>query len=70
MENKKIYINTPLAMSKLAHVNCLIGSMPVPFGLLQLNKPGLPYAGGDCDLPTSRDPRRGYFRMRQNRNDS
>ncbi|XP_063991001.1 polynucleotide 5'-hydroxyl-kinase NOL9 [Diachasmimorpha longicaudata] len=64
MTNEKLYINTPLSLSKLKHVNCLIGSLPVPSGLLQLNSPGSPYVGGEPELPTSRDPRRGYFRMR------
>lgn len=69
MDQKTIYINTPLSINELKYVNCLIGCMPVPSGLLQLNRTGLPYIGGDCNLPTSRDPRRGYFRMKY-RNDT
>ncbi|XP_015112095.1 polynucleotide 5'-hydroxyl-kinase NOL9 [Diachasma alloeum] len=64
MTNEKLYINTPLSLSKLKHVNCLIGALPVPSGLLQLSSPGLPYVGDNPELPTSRDSRRGYFRMR------
>ncbi|XP_011314586.1 polynucleotide 5'-hydroxyl-kinase NOL9 [Fopius arisanus] len=68
MTKEKLYINTPLSLSELKHVNCLIGSIPVPYGLLQLISLGLPYTGDECELPTSRDPRRGYLRMR-NRHD-
>ncbi|XP_035721327.1 polynucleotide 5'-hydroxyl-kinase NOL9-like [Vespa mandarinia] len=71
MEKEELYINTPLPLSLMRHVNCLIGSIPVPINLLQLNQPNVPYAGGNDALPTSRDPRRGYFRMRyQNRRTS
>ncbi|KAK0078908.1 hypothetical protein PV325_001975 [Microctonus aethiopoides] len=69
MDQKTMYINTPLSINELKYVNCLIGCMPVPSGLLQLNRTGLPYIGGDYNLPTSRDPRRGYFRMKY-RNDT
>ncbi|XP_012525433.1 polynucleotide 5'-hydroxyl-kinase NOL9 isoform X2 [Monomorium pharaonis] len=63
MERQEVYINTPLSISIMQHVNCLAGCMPVPPPLLQLNQ-GAPYVGGDAALPTSREPRRGYFRMR------
>ncbi|XP_057323868.1 polynucleotide 5'-hydroxyl-kinase NOL9-like [Microplitis mediator] len=64
MEQKKIYINTPLSIDVLQYVNCLIGSIQVPACLLQRNKSGLPYTSGKCNLPTSRDPRRGCFHMK------
>ncbi|XP_034948907.1 polynucleotide 5'-hydroxyl-kinase NOL9 [Chelonus insularis] len=67
MEKKKIYVNTPLSISMLSHVNCLIGCTPIPVGLLNLKRFGIPYTRGECDLPTSQDPRRGYFRMRHKR---
>ncbi|KAI4488846.1 hypothetical protein M0804_004344 [Polistes exclamans] len=63
-EKEEIYIVAPLPLALMQHVNCLIGSMPTPVNLLQLNQPDVPYAGGNNTLPTSRDPRRGYFRMR------
>ncbi|XP_057324389.1 polynucleotide 5'-hydroxyl-kinase NOL9-like [Microplitis mediator] len=55
MEQKNIYINTPLSIDVLRYVNFLIGSIQVPTCLLQRNKLGLPY--------TSRHPRR-CFRMK------
>ncbi|KAF7391609.1 hypothetical protein HZH68_011152 [Vespula germanica] len=64
MDKEEVYINTPLPLSLMRHVNCLIGSIPIPVNLLQLNQRNVPYAGGNDTLPTSRDPRRGYFRMR------
>ncbi|KAF7388933.1 hypothetical protein HZH66_010070 [Vespula vulgaris] len=64
MDKEEVYINTPLPLSLMRHVNCLIGSIPIPVNLLQLNQRNVPYAGGNDALPTSRDPRRGYFRMR------
>ncbi|XP_043676111.1 polynucleotide 5'-hydroxyl-kinase NOL9 isoform X2 [Vespula pensylvanica] len=63
-DKEEVYINTPLPLSLMRHVNCLIGSIPIPVNLLQLNQRNVPYAGGNDALPTSRDPRRGYFRMR------
>lgn len=63
MERQEVYINTPLPISIMQHVNCLAGCTPVPPALLQLHQ-GAPYVGGDATLPTSREPRRGYFRMR------
>ena len=64
-EREEVFINTPLPASMMQYVNCLVGCIPVPITLLQLNqqKP-VPYAGGNNVLPTSREPRRGYFRMR------
>ncbi|CAD6223056.1 GSCOCG00005372001-RA-CDS [Cotesia congregata] len=64
MEQEKIFLNTPLSVDELKYVNCLIGSIQVPAGLRQLNKSGLPYTSGECNLPTSRDPRRGCFHMK------
>lgn len=64
MEQEKIFLNTPLSVDELKYVNCLIGSIQVPVGLRQLNKSGLPYTSGECNLPTSRDPRRGCFHMK------
>ncbi|KAK2588191.1 hypothetical protein KPH14_004230 [Odynerus spinipes] len=63
-DKEEVYINTPLPLSLMQHVNCLVGCIPVPINLLQLNQRNVPYAGGNDTLPTSRDPRRGYFRMR------
>lgn len=63
MERQEVYINTPLPISIMQHVNCLAGCIPVPPSLLQLHQ-GAPYVGEDAALPTSRKPRRGYFRMR------
>ena len=66
MENKNLYLNTPIPRARLQHVNCLIGSVNVPSSLLQTDLENSPYTytGGDYDLPTSREPRRGYFRTR------
>ncbi|XP_077278296.1 polynucleotide 5'-hydroxyl-kinase NOL9 [Temnothorax americanus] len=63
MERQEVFINTPLPLSMMQHVNCLAGCIPVPPALLQLHQ-GAPYVGGNAALPTSREPRRGYFRMR------
>ncbi|XP_053999282.1 polynucleotide 5'-hydroxyl-kinase NOL9 [Hylaeus anthracinus] len=64
-EREEVYINTPLSPSMMQHVNCLAGCIPVPVTLLQLNQHrNAPYTGGNNVLPTSREPRRGYFRMR------
>ncbi|KAL0117277.1 hypothetical protein PUN28_010255 [Cardiocondyla obscurior] len=63
MERKVVFINTPLPLSMLRHVNCLAGCISVPPALLQLQQ-GAPYVGGSAELPTSREPRRGYFRMK------
>jgi len=63
MERQEVFINTPLSISIMQHVNCLAGCIPVPPALLQLHQ-GAPYVGGNVTLPTSREPRRGYFRMR------
>ncbi|XP_043253466.1 polynucleotide 5'-hydroxyl-kinase NOL9 isoform X1 [Colletes gigas] len=65
MEREEIFISTPLPLSTMQHVNCLTGCVPVPSALLQLNQHrNAPYTGENDVLPTSREPRRGYFRMR------
>lgn len=64
IDREEVYINTPLPLSLMQHVNCLVGCIPIPMSLLQLNQRNAPYVGGTATLPTSRDPRRGYFRMR------
>ncbi|KYM95710.1 Polynucleotide 5'-hydroxyl-kinase NOL9, partial [Cyphomyrmex costatus] len=70
MERQEVFIITPLPISIMQYVNCLVGCMPVPPTLLKLHQ-GAPYVGGNATLPTSREPRRGYFRMRyQNKNKS
>ncbi|KYN15327.1 Polynucleotide 5'-hydroxyl-kinase NOL9 [Trachymyrmex cornetzi] len=70
MERQEVFIITPLPISIMQHVNCLAGCIPVPPVLLQLHQ-GAPYVGGNAELPTSREPRRGYFRMKyQNKNKS
>ncbi|XP_076237496.1 polynucleotide 5'-hydroxyl-kinase NOL9 [Calliopsis andreniformis] len=64
-ERGEIFINTPLPLYMIQYVNCLVGCIPVPTTLLQLNQhKNVPYTGGNGDLPMSREPRRGYFRMR------
>lgn len=65
MERRQIYINTPLKEYELRHVNLLTGCTPVPFSLLHRDAP---YAGDRGELPTSREPRRGNFRVDQSRN--
>lgn len=65
MEKGKIFINTPLSIEELEHANCLIGSIPLPMSLISSNLRNAPYIGEGVDLPTSREPRRGYFRMRR-----
>lgn len=64
-ERQQVFINTPLPLSIMQHVNCLAGCISVPPALLrlQLNQ-GAPYVGENMTLPTSREPRKGYFRMR------
>ncbi|KYQ48552.1 Polynucleotide 5'-hydroxyl-kinase NOL9 [Trachymyrmex zeteki] len=70
MERQEVFIITPLPISMMQHVNCLAGCIPVPPVLLQLHQ-GAPYVGGNAELPTSREPRRGYFKMKyQNKNKS
>ncbi|OAD62476.1 Polynucleotide 5'-hydroxyl-kinase NOL9 [Eufriesea mexicana] len=65
MDRKEIFINTPLPVSLMRYVNCLVGCIPVPVTLLQINQErNVPYIGGNDVLPMSRMPRRGYFRMR------
>ncbi|XP_043279847.1 polynucleotide 5'-hydroxyl-kinase NOL9 [Venturia canescens] len=64
MEKEQLFINTPLPASLMKHVNCLMGCTNVPQSLLQLNEEGAPYTGSVYDLPTSREPRRGYVRTR------
>ncbi|CAD1477115.1 unnamed protein product [Heterotrigona itama] len=65
MERQQIFINTPLPISIMRYVNCLMGCIPVPITLLQTNQlKNIPYTGGNDVLPMSREHRRGYFRMR------
>ncbi|XP_014615593.1 PREDICTED: polynucleotide 5'-hydroxyl-kinase NOL9 [Polistes canadensis] len=63
-EKEEIYIISPLPLTIMQSVNCLVGCISIPVNLLQLNQPNVPYAGGNDTQPTSRDPRRGYFRRR------
>lgn len=65
MERQQIFINTPLPVSTMRYVNCLMGCIPVPVALLQTNQfKNVPYTGGNDVSPMSREHRRGYFRMR------
>ncbi|KAK9302670.1 hypothetical protein QLX08_005401 [Tetragonisca angustula] len=65
MERQQIFINTPLPVSTMQYVNCLMGCIPVPVALLQTNQfKNVPYTGGNDVSPMSREHRRGYFRMR------
>ncbi|XP_003490116.2 polynucleotide 5'-hydroxyl-kinase NOL9 [Bombus impatiens] len=69
MERREIFINTPLPISIMRYVNCLMGCIPVPTTLLQNNQhKNVPYIGGNDVLPMSREHRRGYFRMRYQNN--
>ncbi|XP_012282160.1 polynucleotide 5'-hydroxyl-kinase NOL9 [Orussus abietinus] len=63
MEKREVFLNTPLSAALLQYVNCFVGCSPIPLNLLQLNHPGAPYSGSHGDLPTSRDTRRGCFKM-------
>ncbi|XP_072746857.1 polynucleotide 5'-hydroxyl-kinase NOL9 [Anoplolepis gracilipes] len=69
MEQQQVYINTPLSISITQHVNCLAGCIRVPPTLLQLHR-GAPYVSENATLPTSREPRKGYFRMRYRKKQS
>ncbi|XP_029664906.1 polynucleotide 5'-hydroxyl-kinase NOL9 [Formica exsecta] len=69
MKQQQVYINTPLPISIMQHINCLAGCIRVPPMLLQLY-PGAPYVSGNGTLPTSREPRKGYFRMRYKKKQS
>ncbi|KAL6437027.1 hypothetical protein ACFW04_004972 [Cataglyphis niger] len=69
IKQQQVYINTPLPISIMQHVNCLAGCIRVPPMLLQLC-PGAPYVSGNVTLPTSREPRKGYFRMRYRKKQS
>ncbi|XP_051156557.1 polynucleotide 5'-hydroxyl-kinase NOL9 [Leptopilina boulardi] len=64
MEQKILYINTPLEFTELKQVNCLVDCLPIPTALLPLNLPNAPYMGNKADLPTSKEHRRGFFRIR------
>lgn len=64
MERKVLHINTPLTMGELKFVNCLVDCVPIPTALLPLNLPNAPYTGNKADLPTSKEHRRGIFRVR------
>ncbi|XP_011348141.1 polynucleotide 5'-hydroxyl-kinase NOL9 isoform X2 [Ooceraea biroi] len=65
-ERQEVFINTPLPISIMQHINCLAGCIPIPSVLLQLNQ-GAPYVGENASLPTSREVRRGGFRMKYHR---
>lgn len=71
MKSKCIFINTPLDKSQLTHVNFLAGCSPVPFSLLNSNNESnnavTPYKADRGKLPTSRETRRGYFRVDQSK---
>ncbi|XP_078049554.1 polynucleotide 5'-hydroxyl-kinase NOL9 [Augochlora pura] len=68
MEREEIFLNTPLPAHAMQYVNCLVGCTSVPITLLQLNQQrNVPYTGGSNELPTSREHRRGYFRMKYQR---
>lgn len=64
IEKGIVYLNTPLTAEILQFVNCLVDCVPIPSALLPLNLPNAPYTGNKADLPTSKEPRRGYFKMR------
>lgn len=71
MKRKCVYINTPLTESQLRHVNLLAGCSPVPFSLLhtksEASNTATPYKADRVKLPTSRETRRGYFRVDQSK---
>ncbi|XP_017796480.1 PREDICTED: polynucleotide 5'-hydroxyl-kinase NOL9 isoform X2 [Habropoda laboriosa] len=68
LEREEIFLNTPLPVSMMQHVNCLVGCIPLPTTLLQSDKQkNVPYTGENDALPMSREHRRGYFRMRYQR---
>lgn len=73
MKRRCVYVNTPLTKNQLRHVNFLAGSSPVPFSLLHSNNDlgssTTPYKADRGKLPTSRDTRRGYFRVDQSKKD-
>ncbi|XP_012221551.2 polynucleotide 5'-hydroxyl-kinase NOL9 [Linepithema humile] len=58
MKQQEVFINTPLPISIMQHVNCLAGCIPVPPALLQLHHRA-PYVGANAGLPTSRESQRG-----------
>ncbi|XP_026671327.1 polynucleotide 5'-hydroxyl-kinase NOL9 isoform X2 [Ceratina calcarata] len=71
MVQEEIFINTPLPAATMQYVNCLMGCIPVPINLLTLNQQtNIPYIGGNDILPMSREHRRGYFRMRYQRDEN
>ena len=69
MKKRCMYINTPLTAIQLQHVNLIAGCLTVPFSLVNSKKlDSAPYAGDRGELPTSRETRRGYFRVEQSKN--
>lgn len=73
MKQRCLFVNTPLSESQLQHVNLLSGCLEVPFALLQPapaepSTAAGPYAADRGELPTSREARRGYFRVEQSKN--
>ncbi|XP_001607103.1 polynucleotide 5'-hydroxyl-kinase NOL9 [Nasonia vitripennis] len=72
MKQRCLFVNTPLTESQLQYVNLLSGCLEVPFALLQPApaEPSTagPYAADRGELPTSREARRGYFRVEQSKN--
>ncbi|XP_012258392.2 polynucleotide 5'-hydroxyl-kinase NOL9 [Athalia rosae] len=66
LQTGRIFINTPLSINELTYVNFLVGSIPLPIQLIPSDHRNAPYFSEEgADLPTSREPRRGYFRLRQ-----
>lgn len=64
MEKEEVYIITPLPASTMQYVNYLVGCIPVPLSLLQLNQQKIvPYTGGNTSVPTSKQPRRVHHRL-------
>ncbi|XP_066588912.1 polynucleotide 5'-hydroxyl-kinase NOL9 [Prorops nasuta] len=64
MEKAELYIITALSKSVMQSVNCLMGCIPIPKTILKMDIPHTPYTGENATLPTSREHRRGYFRMK------
>ncbi|XP_024940474.1 polynucleotide 5'-hydroxyl-kinase NOL9 isoform X2 [Cephus cinctus] len=67
MGREEIYLNSPLSAHLLQFVNCLVGSSTIPMAMIPFEHCiRTPYiAGGRDELPTSREPRRGLFRISQ-----
>lgn len=61
----EIFINSPLIGDTMNFVNCLVGSMPIPLSLYPVTQNETPYIGVECDLPTTRQPVRGFCRINE-----